>query len=313
VHDLAVQKHDRHPHPIVFEGNAPANLDENDLLAATLSSAPVSAPGAARAWLGAPNSIKGPTEATFQRQSGNHLLIVGQRDEAALTLLGVSMLSLAAQYPKGTAQFVLIQSTTPGSADAEHLDRIVAAIPHEVTMTRGPELPQIMNDLAAKLKERTSGEAPADAPTIFVFIHGLHRFKKLRQEDDFSFSMSGEDSTASVGAQFQEIIVEGSSHGLHLIVSIDTFNNVNRSMNRKALSEFEMRVVFQMSGNDSASLIDSPKASNLGLHRALFYNEHAGTLETFRPYAAPDRAWLQQAAEKLAARGSGAAANPMPA
>jgi hypothetical protein len=60
-----------------------------------------------------------------------------------------------------------------------------------------------------------------------------------------------------------------------------------------------MRVVFQMSANDSASLTDSPKASALGLHRALFYNEQAGTLETFRPYAAPDRAWLAAAAEKL--------------
>ena len=44
-----------------------------------------------------------------------------------------------------------------------------------------------------------------------------------------------------------------------------------------------------MSANDSASLIDSPKASNLGLHRALFYNEHEGSLETFRPYASPTR------------------------
>ena len=313
VHTLAVARHDHHPTPIVFEGNAPSHLEENDLLDTALTTAPLSVPGVGRAWLGAPNSIKGPTEATFQRQSGNHLLIVGQRDEAALTLLGVSMLSLAAQFPKGAAQFVLIQSTTPGSTDAEQLDRIVAAIPHDVTVTRGPEIPQIMADLTARLKERASGEAPADAPSIFVFIHGLHRFKKLRQEDDFSFSMSGEDATASAGAQFQEIIVEGSSHGLHLIVTIDSFNNVNRAMNRKALSEFEMRVVFQMSANDSASLIDSPKASNLGLHRALFYNEHAGSLETFRPYAAPDRAWLEQAAAKLGSRRAPASTPALPA
>ncbi len=313
VHTLAVARNEHHPTPIVFEGNAPSHLEENDLLDTALTVAPLSVPGVTRAWLGAPNSIKGPTEATFQRQSGNHLLIVGQRDDAALTLLGVSMLSLAAQFPKGSAQFVLIQSTTPGSTDAEQLDRIVAAIPHDVTVTRGPEIPQIMADLTAKLKERSSGEGPADAPSIFVFIHGLHRFKKLRQEDDFSFSMSGEDATASAGAQFQEIIVEGSSHGLHLIVTIDSFNNVNRAMNRKALSEFEMRVVFQMSANDSASLIDSPKASNLGLHRALFYNEHAGTLETFRPYAAPDRAWLEQAAAKLAGRRTPASTPALPA
>ena len=214
-------------------------------------------------------------------------------------MLGISLLSLAAQYPVGAAKFILIQSATPGSSDAELLDRIVTAIPHPVTISRGPEIPQIIAELAAELKARASGEAPADAPPIFVLIHGLHRFKKLRQEDDFSFSMSGDDSAANPGAQFNEIITEGSSYGIHLLVSLDTFNNVNRSMSRKALSEFEMRVVFQMSANDSASLIDSPKASNLGLHRALYYNEQAGTLETFRPYAAPDSAWLATAAARL--------------
>ena len=54
-----------------------------------------------------------------------------------------------------------------------------------------------------------------------------------------------------------------------------------------------------MSANDSASLIDSPKASDLGLHRALFYNEHEGTLEIFRPYATPDAEWFRHAGEKL--------------
>jgi hypothetical protein len=302
IHALAEQHHVHFPSPIVFEGNAPADLTENDLLRTALDTPPASAPHSARSWLGAPNSIKGPTEAVFQRQSGNHLLIVGQRDEAALTMLGLSLLALAAQHPAGAAKFVLIQSATPGSPDAEFLDRIVAAVPHAVTVSRGPEIPQIMADLAAVLKARSSGEAPADAPAIFVLIHGLHRFKKLRQEDDFSFSMSGDDAAANPAAQFVEVITEGSSYGIHLLVSIDTFNNVNRSMNRKALTEFEMRVVFQMSANDSASLIDSPKASTLGLHRALYYNEHAGTLETFRPYAAPDRAWLAASAEKLAQR-----------
>jgi len=70
-------------------------------------------------------------------------------------------------------------------------------------------------------------------------------------------------------------------------------------MSRKALSEIEMRVLFQMSQNDSASLIESPKASNLGLHRALFYNEHEGYLETFRPYAMPDAEWIREAGERL--------------
>ena len=60
-----------------------------------------------------------------------------------------------------------------------------------------------------------------------------------------------------------------------------------------------MRVVFQMSASDSASLIDAPAAATLGLHRALFYNDREGSLETFRPYAQPDDEWIERGAGQL--------------
>jgi hypothetical protein len=228
------------------------------------------------------------------------MLIVGQRDEASLTMLGVSMLALAAQYPKGAAKFVLFHSAVPGSSEAVFLDRIVKAIPHGIVTAYGPNISSAMNDLAVELKARGANETSAnEAPATFLFIHGLHKFKKLRHEDDFSFSSDAE-AGPNAGAQLNELISEGSGHGMHILTTVDTLNSVNRFMNRKALSEFEMRVVFQMSANDSASLIDSPRASDLGLHRALFYNEHEGSLETFRPYASPDSEWLREVAEKLA-------------
>ena len=56
----------RYPGPIVFEGNAPADVGENLPLRAALESPAVKPAVPARVWLGAPNSIKGPTEAVFQ-------------------------------------------------------------------------------------------------------------------------------------------------------------------------------------------------------------------------------------------------------
>ena len=296
VRVLAEQHPGQYGSPIVFEGNAPADIRDNALLAARLAARPATPPPVARAWLGAPNSIKGPTEAAFQRQSGSHLLVVGQRDEAALTLLGVSLLALAAQHPAGAAKFVLFHTATPGTPDADFIESILKAIPHPVTVARTPDVAQVMNQIATDLKARSGGE---DAPPLFCFIHDLQKFKKLRHEDDFAFSLGDSDAGPNPGAQFTEVITEGSSHGIHLIVTVDTLNNVNRFLSRKALSEFGMRVVFQMSANDSASLVESPKASNLGLHRALFYSEQEGTLETFRPYAAPDAAWITEAGEQM--------------
>jgi hypothetical protein len=74
---------------------------------------------------------------------------------------------------------------------------------------------------------------------------------------------------------------------------------VNRFLGRKNLSEFEMRVLFQMSASDSASLIDSPDAATLGLHRALYYNDREGYTEMFRPYARPGNEWVEGAGKKL--------------
>ena len=55
-----------------------------------------------------------------------------------------------------------------------------------------------------------------------------------------------------------------------------------------------------MSANDSASLIESPAANDLGLHRAILFNGQQGWTETFRPYALPDNAWLDGVSQKLA-------------
>jgi DNA segregation ATPase FtsK/SpoIIIE, S-DNA-T family len=284
--------------PVVFEGNVPADVRENEPLRKLLASVPAAtAPVAPHIWLGAPNSIKGPTEAVFHRQSGNHLMVVGQREEAALGMVAIGLVALAAQYPKGAAKFYVFDGSPPGTAARDYLEHVAKIIPHPVTMVRGNDVAGVMNGLAEELKQR-GGEAEPGGPAMFLFFHGLHRLAKLRHEEDFGFAAGGAEA-AGPGAQLNEIITEGASRGFHVMATLDTYNNVNRTLSRKALTEFEMRVLFQMSANDSASLIDNPKASLLGLHRALFYNEQEGYLETFRPYALPDDAWIEEAGKAL--------------
>src|SRR6185503_5730923 len=128
------------PGPIVFEGNAPADIRENPVLRNLLATKPVAPVAAARLWLGAPNSIKGPTEAVFQKRSGSNLLIVGQRDEAVLAILSVGLVALGAQFPRGSVRFVLFESTAPGSSERAFLERIVEAVPHEVVLAKSDDL-----------------------------------------------------------------------------------------------------------------------------------------------------------------------------
>ncbi len=285
--------------PVVFEGNAPADVRENEPLRKLLASEPAAtAPLAPRIWLGAPNSIKGPTEAVFHRQSGNHLMVIGQREEATLGMVSLALISLAAQYPKGAAKFYVFDGNPPGSVSRDYLERVAKIIPHGFTMVKNNDVAGVMNGLAEELKRRGGEESDAGGAAVFLFFHGLQKLNKLRHEEDFGFA-AGSEGDASPGAQLNEIITEGAGRGIHVMATLDTYNNVNRTLSRKAMTEFEMRVLFQMSANDSASLIDNPKASLLGLHRALFYNEQEGYLETFRPYALPDDAWIEEAGKSL--------------
>jgi len=295
VRERAERNGGSYPGPIVFEGNAPADVRENHVLVKLLATDSTSRPAAARIWLGAPNSIKGPTEAVFQRQSGSHLLIVGQREESTLAMLSIALVSLAAQFPRGDARFIILDGNPPGTSQNEFMDRIFKAIPHEVTAISGGDLTETINGLAEELKKRADSPDAASAPTVFLLINGIQKYKKLRYEEDFSFSTGDADAVPNPAVQLNTIVTEGASVGIHVVATCDTFNNVNRFISRKALTEFEMRVLFQMSASDSASLIDNPRANTLGLHRAIFYNEHEGYLEVFRPYALPDMQWVESA------------------
>jgi hypothetical protein len=295
-----------YPGPFVFEGNAPADVKEN-LVLNKLLAAPASVTavdkniGATRVWLGEPNSIKGPTEAVFQRQSASNLMVVGQNDENTLAILGVSLVSLAAQHYNGSARVILLDSAPPGSPQAEFLDRVISSISLPIERPKAGGVPQLMTELSEELKKRSGEEQAFEGPTIYLFIQGLENFKKLRQEEEFSFSSGGDDSGPNPAVVLQSLITEGPSHGIHIIVTCDTFNNVSRFLGRKALSEFAMRVLFQMSASDSAALIDAPDAGTLGLNRALLYNDREGYMETFRPYARPGNDWLDDVARCLKA------------
>jgi DNA segregation ATPase FtsK/SpoIIIE, S-DNA-T family len=284
--------------PICFEGNAPADIGDNQILARAMASPATTVPLQGRIWLGSPNSIKGPTEAIFQPQSGQHLLIVGQREEVTLTMIGYALLALAAQYPVGKVKLVCLHQSIPGSAETEFLHQVIAAIPHGVRSVQGHDLAEGMNELHEELTARNQGTSEAPVAT-YVFVHGLQKFKKLKGDDDMDFSFGGSDSGPSPASQLTALINEGSTQGMHLILATDTYNNVTRFLSRKLLAEIEMRLVFQMSANDSASLIDNPKASELGLHRAVLYNEQAGSLETFRPYAEPTGQWIESCSRAL--------------
>ncbi len=287
------------PAPLVFEGNAPAEVAANPLLAAALADP---APGRLRsplAWLGEAIAIKDPTAVPFRRQAGAHLLLVGQNEESATAILAAALVGLAAQVP--TARFAVLDGLPDDSPRSGALARAAAALPAGAATSGGVlNLTSRLAAVAAEVERRRDAEA-GDEPPIFLILHDLQRFRALRKaEDDYGFGRS--EAAAGPADHMATILREGPLVGVHAIAWCDTVANFARFFDRQAQREFDHRVLFQMSAGDSSTLIDSPAASKLGLNRALYSCEAEGRLEKFRPYAAPSSTWLDEAARRLAAR-----------
>ncbi len=289
---------------IVFEGKAPGDIAKNHHLNRLLNAPDWPAPArVAQAWLGEPVAIKEPTAADFRPQGGRNLLIVGQFEEAALGMLTTCLISLAAQQlpaePPAGVQFYVLDGSPVDAEHAGYLQQVAEILPHSVRLGGGRDVLPILTELAGEVERRL--QAPeGEFPARFLIIYGLQRFRDLRRaEDDFSFSRRGDGAPPNPAKLLGTVLRDGPALGVYTLVWADTLNNVNRSFDRHGLREFDLRVLFQMSTADSSTLIDSPLAGKLGLHRALLYSEDRGQMEKFRPYGLPPVSWLHWVKEQL--------------
>jgi hypothetical protein len=321
--DMVVERKVAVSPPTVFEGNVAADPADNGLLRGLLESAPpAEAPVAPRAWLGAAVAIKDPTDVVFRRHGGSNLLIVGQQEDLALGVLANSLVSLAAQLParagmanpagNGTAAaaalqpFYVLDGSRPESPEAGFWRQMQEKLSTGANVAGPREATQVFGQIAAEVDRRLADSEHVAEP-LFLFIHNLARFRDLKKSDDFaSFDDEGGGNAAK---QLTTILREGPALGVHTLIWCDSYNNVNRWLDRQSLRDLDQRVLFQMSAADSSNLMDSPAASRLGMHLALYHSEELGRAEKFRPYGLPSPEWLNWVAERLRSR-EPAAANP---
>jgi hypothetical protein len=304
LREMAQQRPMRKLPMVVFEGNADADVSKNEPFNKLLTAPPGEEPAydGEQAWLGEAMAIDELTSATFRRHNGSNLVIVGQNPEASLGMLATAVLSLSAHA--GGSRFCLIDGQQADAPRGGVLARLPEIVPGAVRVAGTRELPAVLTELTAEL-ERRQATPEADAPSVYLVLYGLQRMRELRrQEDDFGFSSRADEQPASPEKQLAAILREGAALGIHVLVWCDTLNNLQRAFDRGAMREFAMRVVFQMNVADSSNLIDSPAASKLGLHRALFASEEEGRMEKFRPYGLPPEPWLARVREQLARRGA---------
>jgi hypothetical protein len=295
-----------HGRPIIFEGNKPARLEDcrplNEMLAANEWPPKQKV---VNALLGEAIAIRPPTVASFRRQSGNNLLVITRDEEEGIGILTSSIISIAAQLPADDISFYAVDFSTPDSEWEGLLNNLSKALPHRMHIVGRRGLPELVASLAEEAKNRLKSDRVVGAE-IYLIIQGLHRARDLRPEEPgsaYSSRRTGEEKRPSTNEHFMTLLREGPDVGLHVIAWSDTLTNALR-VERRLLTEFSLRVGAAMSNEDSTKLLDDSAASRLDKpHRAYFVDEERpGVLEKFRPYAVPEKEWLQWATRQLAAR-----------
>lgn len=304
--ELAGKRGHRDGQPmLVFEGSAVADIESNRFLEAWIRGE-MNAPDrrGLAVWLGDSIAIKDPTAAYFKPQSGGNMLLLGQNEEAAKGLLVAALVSLHAQgiglaQPETAPRFYFLEGlhTAEDPSSTGALARAAALLECPAINLGKSNLAAELRGLAGEVQRRQ--EASDNHVPTFLFIHGLQRYRDLRRaEDDFSFSRTQAEGPTSA-QDLNVILRDGAAVGVYILAWCDTLANLGRQLERAAIKEFEVRVLFQMSAADSSVVIDSPKASRLGLYRALLVHEAEDVDEKFRPYGVPSSAWLEEAGRRM--------------
>ncbi|MSR43756.1 MAG: cell division protein FtsK [Phycisphaerales bacterium] len=284
----------KRPPMIIFEGSAAALLSGNPLMhAARCARDQRPFEGTPLLWFGDAISIKDPTAVALRRQTGTNIMLVGQREDAALGVSAGALVSMAAQFQSGACAVHLLDGTPPDAAEFGQLAALKVRLGLAGASGSLRDCETVLAEVIAELATRQNDHTTL-APAHLVLVHATHRFRSLRRnEDDFGYGSSG-DTPQTADRMLATILREGPQVGIHVMVTCDGSTNLARTFDRNSIREFEWRLLFQVSASDSSTLIDSPVASRLGPQRALLHSEESGTQEKFRPYAWPDRNWLDE-------------------
>lgn len=297
LEQLAAEAHYRPAKPqIVFEGNAPSYMLENpdlrELLAAKTWPDPARS---VELYLGEAIEIKPHTAAVFRRQSRANLLIVGQDEKACMGLVTAALVSLSVQHAPGTSEFHLVDLSRAHEPWAGLCQSISHSFPHGIHFARRHGFQETIGEVDAIVQRRLESETSSDQP-VYLILVGLHRARELRETSQYG-------DRGPVAQKLGEICREGPDVGVHVIAWCDTYANVGRTLDRRVVSEFDLRVALQMSEDDSNQLVESPRATRIGRNRALLYDvEEIGKLEKFRPYELLSPEEVQEIADRLRAK-----------
>lgn len=276
---------------VVYDGNRAATWDDENARLALKQAVEEVNPDACWCVVGESVAIHPAVVFPLTRQAGRNCLVVGGEDALAASVLNTVVASFtrdANRRLKVRPKLFVVQGSRPTDGHCLALSEQWKNFACEMELADTRNLTGLIEKVHAELTRRIesidapesqSGEVELETPILLSLLQ-LGRLRELRREDEFSFG----ESELTPDKRLEEILRDGPSHGIHTLIWAESYSTVNRWLSRTAMREIELRLLMQMSGNDSTNLIESVAAAKLGEHVMLVYDEATGTEQKFRPF-----------------------------
>jgi DNA segregation ATPase FtsK/SpoIIIE, S-DNA-T family len=270
---------------VVFEGHKPAIWD-----AKTMQDAVAELNlerGCVPMLLGESVSIDPPVIKVLMPNTGRNVMVVGQDDATAASILAGTLAGLKMIETKNAGNLHPLVLLLDGTRNEDvMMKRLVSALGTSSIQHRIGDI-RCLDEVAVYLQEefarRSADPDQPHAPMLFA-IANVSRFRELRRSEEYTF---GEDAGGSIkpDAVLANVLRDGPSLGIYVWIWADSANSLTRWLSRQSLRDIELRILMQMSASDSNQLIDTNAANRLDKYVALLHDDVDGKAVKFRPYA----------------------------
>ena len=261
--------------PVIFEGNRPCRWNE-ELADFASQASPV---GALNGLLGESVEIGHPVSLTLSRDSGRNALVVASPAHRASVIASV-VSGFAKSHSKLKVIYFDGVRAEDGDSTAGWLQQSGVSIEKVKTRDCESQMIQLCDEIDQRDEDSTQHEP------LLVVIDPLERFRDLKQDESFSFSLDA-DARLNAPSAFQKVLNEGPAVGVFVLVICGSGETLSRWLPRTNQHDLELRILGQLNSNDSSLLIDSPAASDLSDATMLVYDNADGKMSKFRMCAIP--------------------------
>jgi hypothetical protein len=144
---------------------------------------------------------------------------------------------------------------------------------------------EVCVEVLARWKDLSgTGDAPRREGTTLLVLLGLHKLLDLKLDAAALPGRAG--SEPRPGAAFADLLHVGPEAGMHVLAWATGFGTLVRNVDpgRKLLRDFNHRVCFQVSEEDSLGVLGNRLGSHLGELAGLHFDAVENRLERFRPF-----------------------------